>query len=198
MNNKLLKATVLALVLVFGSLQGMVWASAGSQPDSFLYPVGMAIGKMGLTTTVAEITEVKLKVELAQKQADGCGDCDLIRDRDGTCDGDVCDPIRDRDRDGICDGDDCEPIRDRDRDGICDGDVCDPIRDRDRDGICDGDVCEPIRDRDRDGTCDGDDCEPAGDQDRDRDGTCDGDDCEPIRDQDRDRDGGGQGGGGHH
>ena len=152
MNNKLLKATVLALVLV-GSLQGMVWASADNQPGSFLYPVGMAIGKMDLPVTSAEITEAKPEMESVQKQADGCGDCDLIRDRD---------------RDGTCDGDVCEPIRDRDR--ICDGDVCDPIRDRDRDGTCDGDDCEPAGDQDRDSTCDGDDCDPIRDQGRDRDG----------------------------
>ena len=156
MNNKLLKATALALVLV-GSLQGMVWASAGNQPGYSLYPDRMASGKMDLTVTSAEITEAKPEMESVQKHAGGCDDCD---------------PIRDRDRDGICDCDDCDPIRDRDRDrdGTCDCDVCDPIRDRDRDGICDGDVCEPIRDRDRDGTCDGDDCEPIRGQDRDRDG----------------------------
>jgi len=82
MNNKLLKATALALVLVFGSLQGMVWASAGNQPGYSLYPAGMAIGKMDLTVTIAEITGAKPEMEFVQKQAGGCDDCDPIRDRD--------------------------------------------------------------------------------------------------------------------
>ncbi|MBL7064333.1 MAG: hypothetical protein ISS49_09055 [Anaerolineae bacterium] len=179
MNNKLLKVAALALVLVFGSMGEMVGASSGSQPGSSLYPVGMAVGEMGLTVTAGEVTETKPQMEFAQEQADR-----MQR-------------LADDGRDDAYLGGNCALAKDRDRDRTCDCDDCDPARDRDRDCTCDCDDCDPARDRDRDRTCDSDDCDPARDRDRDR--TCDSDDCDPARD--RDRDGGhsgGQGGGGRH
>ena len=116
--NKLLKATALALVLAFGSIGGMVWASAGSQPGSPLYPVRMAVENM----TADKVTETKPQIEFAQEQAD---EMQRLADdgQDYDCPGDDCDRDRDRDRDGTCDGDDYDPARDRnrDRDGSCEG-----------------------------------------------------------------------------
>jgi uncharacterized membrane protein YgcG len=168
MNNKLLKVGVLALVLVFGSMGGIVWASAGSQPGSFLHPVTMAVGKMGLTMTVDEVTETRSQMEFAQEQAD---EMQQLADdgRDDACPGGNCALARDRDRTRDCD--DCDLAGDRDR--TCDGDDCDLARDRDRD-------------QDRTCDCSGCDC------------ICGCDGCDPARDCDRDGDGGsGQSGGGH-
>ena len=98
MHNKLLKVAALALVLVFGSLGRMVWASASNQPGSFSYPVEMAIRKMGLTMTANEITESKTQMEFAQGQADEMQR--LAGDGwDDACLDDDCDPARDQDRD---------------------------------------------------------------------------------------------------
>jgi hypothetical protein len=150
MNNKLLKVAALALVLVLGSMGKMVGASAGSQPGSSLYPVGMAVGKMGLTMTAGEVTETKPQTELAQKQADEMQQ--LANDgRDDACLGGNCALAKDRDRDRTCDSDDCDPARDRDRDRTCDSDDCALARDRDRDRTYDSGDCSPARDRDRDG-----------------------------------------------
>ena len=150
MNNKLVKVAAVALVLVLASMGEMVGASAGSQPGSSLYPVGMAVGKMGQTMTAGEVTETKPQTELARKQAD---EMQQLADdgRDDACLDGNCALVKDRDRDRTCDSDDCALARDRDRDRTCDSDDCSPARDRDRDRTCDSDDCSPARDRDRDG-----------------------------------------------
>jgi hypothetical protein len=157
MNNKLLKVAALALVPVFGSMLGMVVVSAGSQPGSSLYPVGMAAGEMGLTVTVSEVTETKPHMEFAQEQADRMQR--LADDgRDDACLGGDCALAKDRDRDRTRDCDNCDPARDRDcdHDRTSDCDDCDPARDRDHDRTSDCDDCGPARDRDRDGGHPGD------------------------------------------
>ena len=153
MNNKLVKVAAVALVLVLASMGEMVGASAGSQPGSSLYPVGMAVGKMGQTMTAGEVTETKPQTELARKQAD---EMQQLADdgRDDACLDGNCALVKDRDRDRTCDSDDCALAKDRDRDRTCDSDDCSPARDRDR--TCDGDDCALARDRDRDGGHPGD------------------------------------------
>ena len=81
--SKLLKVTALTLVLVFVS---MGVALASSQPDSHLHPVRMTVEKMGPTMT-ADYSPI------SDRDGNGKGDCDRIRD----CDSD-CDPDRDQDR----------------------------------------------------------------------------------------------------
>ena len=119
----LLKATALALVLAFGSIGGIVWASAGSQPGSPLYPVRMTIEKMGLTTTADEVTETQPQMEFAQEQAEEMQQ-PADNDQDDTCPNGNCDAVRDRDRerDGTCEGGNCGGDQGGDHDGDQGGD----------------------------------------------------------------------------
>lgn len=170
MSNKPLKATVLALVLVFGSIRGMVWAAASSQPGSSWYPVRVDAEKMSLTITTGEVTETEPQIEFAQEQVD---EMQQLADdgQDNTCPNGNCDPVRGHD-DG-CSGGACDPVNDRDRDGVCDGGSC---------GDGQGDGCPG-------GNCGGDqgDGGPGGDCGGGQGGGGDGGNC-----------GGDQGGGGHH
>ena len=165
--NTLLKAA-LALVLAFGSMEGMVGASVDSQPGSPLYPVRIAVEKMGLTMAGDEVTETKPQIEFAQEQTNKMQQ------------------LADNDQDDACPDGNCDPVRERDRtqDGTCDGEDCEPVRERERDGTCNGEDCEPVRDRDQDRTCDG--------------GNCGGDQDSSGHHDDGDQGGGDQGGGGHH
>ena len=143
MNNKLLKAAALTLVLVCGSMGGVAWAAAGSQPGSPLYPVRMTVEQMGLTIDTNEVTEAEPQMEFAREQVnemrqladdgqDGaCPNCDPVRDRDDGCSGGDCDPVNDRDRDGVCDDGDCGDDR---ADGGHEGDCPDGNCGGDQDG----------------------------------------------------------------
>ena len=74
----LLKVAALALILALGSMGGVVWASASSQPDSPLYPVKTTVEGIRLAVdqfmTADDISEPGLQLDLADDDSDDDAD----------------------------------------------------------------------------------------------------------------------------
>jgi hypothetical protein len=177
---RLLKTATLVLALVYGSMGGMVWASADSQPGSPLYPVRLAVEEIRLAVhpamTTDEVAEPQLQMDFARERAEEMQAEEMRAadgEMDGACQGGNCGS----EMDGACQGGNCGS----DQSSTCQGGNCGS----DQDNACQGGNCGS----EMDSTCQGGNCDgemndacQGGNCGSDQSSTCQGGNCDSNQD----------------